>query len=50
MAGAAEAQRFNERKPGGFGIALIRERATSIEYARVGAANQLTIVCAAINV
>ena len=32
-------------EPGGFGINLIKERAKHIEYARVGALNQLKIVC-----
>ena len=33
-------------KSGGFGIALIRERARDIRYVRNGDLNQLTIVCA----
>jgi sigma-B regulation protein RsbU (phosphoserine phosphatase) len=32
-------------KIGGFGIALIRERASDIRYVRKGALNELTIVC-----
>jgi sigma-B regulation protein RsbU (phosphoserine phosphatase) len=31
--------------PGGFGIALIRERATEIGYTRLGEFNRLTIAC-----
>jgi anti-sigma regulatory factor (Ser/Thr protein kinase) len=34
---------------GGFGVALIRERASHIGYERVGAINQLTIVCDTVN-
>jgi anti-sigma regulatory factor (Ser/Thr protein kinase) len=33
-------------EPGGFGIPLIKERATQISYSRVGEWNELKIVCA----
>lgn len=32
-------------EPGGFGVALIKERASSIEYMREGELNRLDIVC-----
>lgn len=35
--------------PGGFGIALIRERASHIDYVRDGSGNRLTIVCSGVN-
>lgn len=35
--------------PGGYGISLIRERASDVEYVRHGATNTLTIVCSTIN-
>ncbi|WP_045835749.1 ATP-binding protein [Hyphomicrobium sp. 99] len=34
-------------EPGGFGIALIKERASHVDYSRYGGLNRLKIVCAA---
>ena len=34
-------------KEGGFGITLIRDRATRIEYERIGTVNRLSITCSA---
>lgn len=35
--------------PGGFGISLIRERASHLDYARAGNFNQITIVCSSVS-
>jgi phosphoserine phosphatase RsbU/P len=37
---------LTDAREGGFGIALIRDRATRIDYDRVGAINRLRITCA----
>jgi serine/threonine-protein kinase RsbW len=35
--------------PGGYGVLLIRQRASDLDYVRDGASNKLTIVCSTIN-
>jgi anti-sigma regulatory factor (Ser/Thr protein kinase) len=45
---AEKPKNLETARPGGFGIALIRERAGRIDYDHVGDFNRLTIVCSTI--
>lgn len=46
---AAKPKDLRTANPGGYGVSLIRERASYFDYVRDGETNKLTIVCAAIS-